>query len=479
MNEKVRYLLKNFGFLTLGTSATRILTFLLVPIYTYLLTPNEYGIFDIYISTITLFLPIFTLNISEAVLRFTINNKENIKGVFTSGVFLVTISWNICILFLLINNYFLILNTIKEFYIIFFIIFFFSSLLELFSSFARGINKVNYIAISGVLGTFITIISNILLLVILKLHLLGFFLSYIIGLLSQVIYLGISIRVYNYLANVKEVTEEIYKMIKYSVPLVWNSLAWWLNDLSCRYVISFIMGVYETGIYSASARIPGILAVFQAIFNKVWIISAIKDIDEDEAEGFFSRVYKYYNFCMIMMCSILIIANKVIAKFLLSGDFFHGWKYSPFLLVSLVFGAISGFLGGIFAAKKDTKLCSFSTILGAIVNIVVCYYLVSNIGTLGAAIAALISSFIIWYIRLLCVEKYIRLRINLHRDLLSYFCLLCQAILSLNLVFDFELYISQVVAIVIIVIINKENFVELLNFSKFYFRDKKLNGIQK
>ena len=75
MKNNTKYLLKNVGLLTLSNFGSKILVFLLVPIYTRLLSTEEYGIYDIYLTTITLLIPVLSLNIVEAVMRFALDRK--------------------------------------------------------------------------------------------------------------------------------------------------------------------------------------------------------------------------------------------------------------------------------------------------------------------------------------------------------------------------------------------------------------------
>ena len=75
--NRYKYLFKNIGLLTLSNFATKLLSFFLVPLYTNILTTTEYGTYDLFNSTIGVLLPILTLNIQEAVLRFSIDKKKS------------------------------------------------------------------------------------------------------------------------------------------------------------------------------------------------------------------------------------------------------------------------------------------------------------------------------------------------------------------------------------------------------------------
>ena len=68
MNQRSKFLFKNLGILTIGNFSSKILVFLLVPLYTSVLSTYEYGIYDLVISTVSLLYPLLTLNITDAIM---------------------------------------------------------------------------------------------------------------------------------------------------------------------------------------------------------------------------------------------------------------------------------------------------------------------------------------------------------------------------------------------------------------------------
>lgn len=90
--KKYKYLLKNIGLLTVSNFASKILSFLLVPLYTSILTTKEYGVYDIFNTTVLLLIPIFTIDIVDAVLRFSLDDKVDNNDVYTIGNILTFVS---------------------------------------------------------------------------------------------------------------------------------------------------------------------------------------------------------------------------------------------------------------------------------------------------------------------------------------------------------------------------------------------------
>ena len=152
-------------------------------------------------------------------------------------------------------------------------------------------------------------------------------------------------------------------MIKYSSPLIANSISWWINNASDRYILTYMRNIAENGIYSVSYKIPTILTMFQSIFYNAWSISAIKEFDENDSDGFIGTNYSLYSVISLLVCSGLLLINIPLASFLYKGDYFVAWRCVPFLLMGTVFSGISQFEGSLFAATKNTKMVAKQRLL--------------------------------------------------------------------------------------------------------------------
>ena len=84
--EKYKNLLQNIGVFVLANFAARILNFFILPLYTFYLSTEEYGTIDLFNTMLQLLYPIFTFAIADAVLRYGISNKYDLKEIFTIGL---------------------------------------------------------------------------------------------------------------------------------------------------------------------------------------------------------------------------------------------------------------------------------------------------------------------------------------------------------------------------------------------------------
>ena len=294
---------------------------------------------------------------------------------------------------------------------------------------------------------------NVLFLVIFRWGLKGYFLANIIGPLVQCLYLMICTRMTKYIKPQERYIQEKKGMLAYSKPLIANSVAWWINNASDRYIVIFFCGIAANGIYSIASKIPSILNIFQTIFNQAWTMSAVKEYDPEDKSGFFANTYKAYNCLMVILCSLIIATDKFLASFLYVKDFYTAWKYVPWLTIAIIFGALSGYIGGFFSAVKESKIFAQTTIIGAVLNIVMNIFLIPLLGPLGAAIATGISYFIVWLIRYIRSQSLIKLRIRLSRDLLTYAILVIQSVVLLLVSNNVLLYVIQYTFVLLIMIL--------------------------
>ena len=86
MKKKNKSLIKNIGVFTVGSFGSKILSFLLVPLYTTTLSTEEYGTVDIITSTVALLMPILVLSIFDATLRFGMDSKYQKEDVLSTSV---------------------------------------------------------------------------------------------------------------------------------------------------------------------------------------------------------------------------------------------------------------------------------------------------------------------------------------------------------------------------------------------------------
>ena len=180
MNKYVS-LLKNLSVLTISSVATKFLSFILLPLYTGILTTSEYGTYDLYYTTISLLFPVLSLCISDSLVRFLLKS-ENKEEIITISLKYTVFSTILFLIFFSVNCYFDFIPPLNEYKLIFVLLFLSNAVHSFFTGMARGLEKIKDIAVASFLCGALTISLNILFLVFFKMGLVGYFGATLIGL---------------------------------------------------------------------------------------------------------------------------------------------------------------------------------------------------------------------------------------------------------------------------------------------------------
>ena len=436
----------------------------MVPLYTRCLSTAEYGSADIIISTAGLAMPLLLLVIQDAAMRFSIDKEYEPCMVLTCALWVFLRGMLICLLGLFLVRIFFNAYIPFSYSLYFFSLVFANGLYNILISFLRGVDQVQVLVEASIITTAASCALNILFLLIYYCGIDGYLLANFLGTFVAILWICFRVKIWHFLAVKSFSMELCCEMERFSSPLILNKIGWWINDLSDRYIILWFVGAASTGVYSVAYKIPIILTTCSDIFAQAWQLSAIKEFDPNDENGFISTMYDFYNFFLVFCCSIIIIFNIPLAKILYGNGFFIAWKYVPPLLIAVVFGGLSGFVGSLFLAIKATKNFSKATVVGAISNIVLNIILIPLVGVMGAAIATMISSIIIWSIRLFDLKQYVSFYIFWKKNLISYTLLLIQSGVSLYGFYWVSVFV-QIAILLIIIVLNRYHLVCLIKKS--------------
>ena len=461
MKERSKFLIKNMGILTISNFSSKILVFLLVPLYTSVLTTSEYGIYDLVISTASLLFPILTLNITDAVMRFLMEKNKDENSIAMTGIKYVLLSSVFIAVFLYINGRLYMWQEICGLEIYIFLYYLSYVLNQFFIQFAKGNEHIFDMGVAAVLSTAIMVGGNVLFLPILRWGLRGFLTATIVSQALPAAYFFIRLRFWSYLKSLKTDEHLHREMLVYCVPLIATTVGWWMNSAADKYVVTFICGIAANGVLAVAYKIPQILNTLQGIFIQAWQISAIKEYGKGEAGLFYGEIFSVVILLMSAACAWLIFLSKPLASILYAKDFYVAWKYVPFLLISSVLNCASGLLGPILSAQKDSRSMAEAAICGALANGGMNIVFVLIIGIQGAAIATVLSSLIIYLIRKKKVGMGIQ--INGYRAVLVTWMFLCvQAVLEIYTPF----WYAELVLMLVMLWINRMGIKKLFYTAK-------------
>lgn len=461
--SKYQFLFKNTLIFTISSFGTKLITFFLLPLYTNILSTADYGTADILSTTSSISVYIFTICMADAVLRFSIENIEKSKKYFSCAIKVLLKGSIIFACMIALAWKLRILSWETPMYVLLFLEYFFLALNQILSNYLRAIGKVKEVAIAAIITTACSVSANIILLVCLKKGVYGYLVATVIGYIASCIYCIRKTGVHFSELWIQQEKSIFLDMSKYSIPLVFNGIFWWISSGMNRYFIAGICGVEENGIYAVASKIPTILTTLSSIFSQAWNLSAIKEFDKDDKDGFFANIYTYYNAGLVLGCSGLVLFNIPLAKVLFAKDFFIAWEYSSILLLSSMFSALSLIPGSVFSALGKSKMYAVSTVVAGIVNLILNVITIPVWGVYGAAVSTAISFFLVWLIRMICAGKYIKWKLNLLRDAVAYVLLIVQTVLEHT---ESHAYVLQIVILGVLVVLYRKTCIGFLGMIK-------------
>ncbi len=399
---------KNTLILSIGTLGSKIFTFLLLPLYTAVLATEDYGNVDVLQTVIQLAVPIITLQLSNAVFRFIIEQKTlaGKKEIVTNAVFVVVLNTAIGVAVIIGIN----LIWPIPYCVIFIACFITTAIFRITQCVVRGLGHNGLYSFTGFVAVLISLGVNLILI-------LGFGLkgdSILIALavsnaMASVIMI-LKERMWQYISIETLNKNKIKEMLKYSLPLIPNEISWWIVNSSDRFLILYYLGAGFNGIYAAANKIPGIYSTVFSVFNIAWAESVVRNINDKDREdfinGMLAKFYKLFTcICIGIICSI-----SVLFSLLIGVNYANAYNHIYILTLAIFFHSMCALYGSIFGAFKQSKIIGTTTIVGAIANIVINFALINVIGLYAASISTLVSYFLVFLVRVIKVNKLVKLK---------------------------------------------------------------------
>ena len=437
MSQKAN-LVKRTAIYAVGNIGSKVFAYLMTLIYSYYIEPEDMGYYDIILTTVAMIQPLVLFQINDAVYRFLLDEENDRKElIFSTSISFVV--WSViitCSALLFVNLFYPLRFFIYiELYLLSFLFFAF------IQDSIRGLSKSKLYAVSGLINSSITLIIEIIGLIFLhggiEVLLLAKAVANFIGLIY--IYLNVS-ELHN--CRVTRFNKYIlFDLIRYSAPLVPNTIGWWIVNSSDRYIILFFLGASYNGIYSMTNKFPTILSTLTSVFYLAWQESAIKEYNSPNRDIFFSEVFKKYYRLLFGITIIAIPFITLVIENLVAAEYSSSWKYVGFLFLGACYSALSSFLGLGYQISKETKRSMLSTLFAAFLNIVINVCMISSIGLHAASISTFVSYMVLFFIRIAHTKKYFTLSFN--KLEFSFMTII-------NIAFIFILLINNSIAVVIL-----------------------------
>ena len=404
-------LAKNTAILTVGKLCTQCISFFLLPLYTAILSTEEYGTFDLLVTYSTLLLPLVNWQLDQGLFRFMLDyrgNKEEQGKLFSTLLLSSTIQSIIYIIlfvcvepFLKIQNaYFLLLYVVLHVYT------------ALFLQFVRGLGYSVKYTIASFISASATTVLNVIALAILKMGLQGLFLSTLIAQFLTLLYLVFTSKAWEYF-SVKSIRPTVFKRVgAYSIPLIPNNLAWWVVNASDRTIIAHFLGTAANGIYSIANKFPNVFINFYNILNLSWTETVSLHFDDEDRDEFLTETMTSLFKLFAAACFGIVACMPFVFPILINEKYVAGYDQILILMYAMLFRVLVGLYSCIYVAQKNAKKIAYTSISAAIINITVNLILINKIKIFAASISTLVAFFSMFIIRYIDVNKTVHMQIR-------------------------------------------------------------------
>lgn len=418
MKDFMKFLKSTVVYL-LGNVLIKMISFFMIPLYTKYINPSDYGTYDLNIAYITFLSSILFFDIWGGIMRFMFdyNDEKDKAKPIVSGFAIFSISTLMYTIIVMLLSLIMDVNYVALLYLYGLLM----NLQYIFGYIARGYGKNILYASSGLIGSFVTIVCNIVLLAYFRMGYESLYISSCFGFLINIIIIFMGIKSYKFF-KISYFDKTVFKnMYIYSVPLCVNSVAYWFLTSYNKVVINNSLSSYENGLYAIAGKFGVAVNLFTSCFQMAWqeLTFSKADTDKESMGKFYSTgINEYIKFLSLGLLVLLPVIN-IVFPYIVDESYYDAINIVPFYLLATLSSSISSFLASIFSTIKKTKFIFKTTLIGSIINIGCIYLLIEKMGVQAASISLFIGFTTNVIYRIIILKKYIDIKIN-YKFLLLY-----------------------------------------------------------
>ena len=225
-----------------------------------------------------------------------------------------------------------------------------------------------------------------------------------------------------------------------------------------------MVGSSDNGIYSAAYKIPTLLMFVTTIFYQAWQMSAIENKDDKTISKFYSQVYGAYSSLLFIGAAGLIMLVKPLTYLIVDNDpeknYIFAYHYTPILVIAMVFQCLCQFLSSIYNVRKKSMNSMLTSLVAAVVNIVLNLLLIPSMGVYGAAIATAASYFACFAVRIFDARSYVPFRVSFFKMFVNLVVVCYMAFVAIKE--PKMTYLQLIVLFVVITVFNFEAVISTL-----------------
>ena len=394
-----------------GNVLSKLLAFLLIPLYTSCISTDNYGIYDMAVSIISLIVPIVFFQIWDGMFRFVYDYKEKKdkyctlnNGLIVSfvGIALYEVIFIITGLFIEIpNSIFINIYGITI------------AMQYIFGTMARTLKENKLYMYTGVINSLVNLSMNVTLILFMNYRETSvLYTSVILGNLIQCIIIGAKLNILKNFRK-KDISREIIvKMIKFSIPIAISTISYWLLAGYSKVIVSQKLGYDMNGIFAIANKLASMIVIVVSVFQMSWHETSFEVAKDENKREFYERGLNVF-FVILMLTAIIIIPiTKILFPYLVKENYSGANVIIPLVYIYSAINSFAGFSSSQFLAEKNSKVTLYTTMTAALLNVILSYVLTVRYGLIGTSIALLISFTVNAALRMILLKKLYNIKLN-------------------------------------------------------------------
>lgn len=196
---------------------------------------------------------------------------------------------------------------------------------------------------------------------------------------------------------------------KYGFPLIGTGIAIWVLSSTDRYFLAHYQGLDVNGIYAVGKKMAEAIGMVAGALQLAWGPFAMDIQYEPNAKNIYAKVFQLFAIINIVAVFGISMFAIDILKILTQPEYYSAMAVVPFLCLSTVLS--SAYFIVVIGMYITNKLphTVWITLAAAALNIVLNFFLTPVYGAIGASFSLMTANFLIFLLTLLISQKHYRI----------------------------------------------------------------------
>lgn len=393
VNNTLLFAVSNFG--------SKFISLIIQPYLSYVLdSPDVMGVTSLMQSVANLLIPVVSLGVSFAVIRFGLDRTVDKASVFINGLTTILLGFALMVLCWPLVR---LIPNAADYLVLIYLCVLMSCLRTLCTQFIRARMLNRLVAADGILTSAVLLGFYYLFLDVLGLGANGYLLAMLCSDACSALFVFLAGGCARFFSPKRFNRALLGEMLRYCIPMIPASISFWIiNASDLFYVQALCDGVdgqsstWWVGLLKAGYYLPQIITIVGQIFYEAWQLSAVTE--ESGRAAFFSRVFRVY--AAVMFCcaaGVVWLCQPMMNIF--REDYYMGWQFVPFLTLASLCTCLNNFLNSVYVVYKRSTSSFYTMLCGAAANLVLNYLFILWLGPVGVTIASFLSLLVVFLLR--------------------------------------------------------------------------------